>query len=41
MSTCHSYDIFFKFRYGCVACGNEFGRQSKSVDLEVGTSHLA
>lgn len=34
ISTCHTYDIFHKFRYGCDSCGNEFGRQSKSVDVE-------
>ena len=34
VSTCHSYDIFYKYRYGCLACGNEFGRQSKSIDIE-------
>ena len=33
VSTCHSYDIFYKFRYECDGCGNGFGRQSKSVDL--------
>ena len=41
VTTCHSYDIFYKFRYGCVnltdpliLCGYELGRQSKSVDLK-------
>lgn len=34
ISTCHSYDIHYKFRYGCQgACGAEIGRQSKSIDL--------
>ncbi len=33
VSTCHSYEIFYKFRYACDGCGHQFGRQSKSVDL--------
>ena len=33
VSTCHNYEIFYKFRYGCAkACGYEIGRQSKSID---------
>ena len=34
ISTCHNYEIFYKYRYGCEGCGAEFGRQSKSVDLQ-------
>ena len=35
ITTCHSYEIFYKFRYGCLAgCGYEVGRQSKSVDVD-------
>ena len=34
VSTCHSYDIFYKFRYECTDCGQEVGRQSKSVNLD-------
>ena len=36
VSTCHDYEIHYKFRYGCVSssCGYEIGRQSKSVDLD-------
>jgi predicted SprT family Zn-dependent metalloprotease len=34
VTTCHSYQIHYKYRYACTRCANEFGRQSKSVDLE-------
>lgn len=33
VSTCHSYEIYYKFRYSCSSCANTFGRQTKSVDL--------
>jgi hypothetical protein len=33
VTTCHSYEIFYKYRYSCEGCGHEFGRQSKSVNL--------
>ena len=33
MSTCHSYDIYYKFRYSCSGCGQTFGRHTKSIDL--------
>ena len=34
VTTCHSYDIYYKYRYGCKECGKEVGRQSKSIDLD-------
>lgn len=35
IGTCHSYDINFKFTYECTnaACGQTFGRHSKSIDV--------
>ena len=33
MSTCHSYDIYYKFSYSCSGCGQTFGRHTKSIDL--------
>jgi predicted SprT family Zn-dependent metalloprotease len=33
VTTCHSYEIYYKFRYVCSSCANTFGRQTKSVDL--------
>ena len=42
ITTCHSYDINFKYRYVCVGptpdvegggCGAEIGRHSKSIDI--------
>ena len=33
ISTCHAYDIHYKFRYSCTSCAAEIGRQSKSIDL--------
>ena len=35
VSRCHDYKIFYKFRYGCTACGKEFGRHSESIDLDL------
>lgn len=34
VDTCHAYSIHYKFRYRCTVCSHEFGRHSKSVDLE-------
>lgn len=34
VTRCHSYVIFYKFRYKCSSCNNTFGRHSKSVNLE-------
>lgn len=33
VTTCHSYEIFAKYRFGCSTCGHEFARHSKSLDL--------
>ena len=35
VSTCHSYEIHYKYRYACTGkdCGQSFGRQSKSFDV--------
>ncbi|EKX42870.1 hypothetical protein GUITHDRAFT_59509, partial [Guillardia theta CCMP2712] len=33
VDTCHSYDINYKFRYRCVECGCEYGRQTNSIDI--------
>ncbi len=32
ISTCHSYDIAFKYRWECSGCGQTVGRHSKSFD---------
>jgi germ cell nuclear acidic protein len=34
VSTCHDYEIFFKFRYRCTNenCGHEYGRHSDSIN---------
>lgn len=32
VTTCHSYDIRYKFAYTCVVCGHTWGRHSKSID---------
>lgn len=37
VTTCHSYEIQFKFWYECidmVGCGKRFGRHSRSIDLD-------
>jgi len=34
VSTCHNYDIYFKFRYQCTMCHNEIGRHSDSFDTK-------
>jgi predicted SprT family Zn-dependent metalloprotease len=34
VTTCHNYDISFKFRYQCQLCLREYGRHSKSINLE-------
>jgi predicted SprT family Zn-dependent metalloprotease len=35
VSTCHNYEIFYKFRWKCSnePCGIEFGRHSNSIDV--------
>ncbi|CEM02720.1 unnamed protein product [Vitrella brassicaformis CCMP3155] len=32
VETCHSYDVHYKCKYQCTACGKMFGRHSKSLD---------
>ena len=34
VSTCHNYDIFYAYRWACTTCGVEYGRHSKSIDVE-------
>jgi DNA-directed RNA polymerase subunit RPC12/RpoP len=34
VTTCHNYEIAYKFTYLCTVCGRKHGRHSKSVDLE-------
>ncbi|KAI9144624.1 hypothetical protein BKA69DRAFT_1053474 [Paraphysoderma sedebokerense] len=35
VSTCHSYDIDYKYKYTCTNenCGHVYGRHSKSIDI--------
>ena len=36
VTTCHSYDIAYKYTYRCsnAACGRSYGRHSKSINIE-------
>ncbi|KAG5192328.1 SprT-like family-domain-containing protein, partial [Tribonema minus] len=34
VTTCHSYDIAYKFRYECQGCKTVIGRHSKSLDTD-------
>jgi predicted SprT family Zn-dependent metalloprotease len=34
MTTCHAYDIHYKFVYQCVKCKQQIKRQSKSINVE-------
>jgi predicted SprT family Zn-dependent metalloprotease len=34
VKTCHSYEIEYKHKYKCQACGAEYGRHSKSINVE-------
>ena len=34
MTTCHAYEIAYKYRYQCVGCGKGVGRHSKSIDVD-------
>ena len=34
VSTCHNYDIRYKYEYRCVSCDWKIGRHSKSVEVE-------
>ena len=33
ISTCHNYDIFYKYRWQCTECMHIYGRHSNSVDI--------
>lgn len=33
ITTCHDYDIRYKFNYECVGCGQTYGRHSRSIDI--------
>lgn len=32
ITTCHEYEIRYKFKYVCVECGQVYGRHSRSID---------
>jgi predicted SprT family Zn-dependent metalloprotease len=34
VTTCHTYDIHYKYIYECVKCKQQIKRQSKSIDLD-------
>ncbi|EKX42309.1 hypothetical protein GUITHDRAFT_74038, partial [Guillardia theta CCMP2712] len=34
VTTCHNYEIAYKYRYQCVLCHKEYGRHSKSINVE-------
>lgn len=34
VSTCHNYQIFYPHRWQCGTCYQEYGRHSKSIDVE-------
>jgi predicted SprT family Zn-dependent metalloprotease len=34
VSTCHSYDIKYKFQYKCQNCGHGYGRHTRSINVE-------
>jgi predicted SprT family Zn-dependent metalloprotease len=34
VTTCHNYDIYYKFIYECVKCGQKIKRQSKSINID-------
>ena len=33
VSTCHNYDIKYKFNYECRDCGHAYGRHTRSIDV--------
>lgn len=34
VTTCHTYEIHFKYQWQCTTCGNIYGRHSKSIKIE-------
>lgn len=34
ITVCHDYDIRYKFNYQCVACAQNYGRHSRSIDVK-------
>jgi len=34
VTTCHSYEIAYKYQYKCTGCAKIYGRHSKSIDLD-------
>jgi len=34
VTTCHSYDIKYKFMYKCHSCGHQYGRHTRSINVE-------
>jgi hypothetical protein len=34
VTTCHNYDINYKYRWQCQVCQMEYGRHSKSIDVD-------
>ena len=34
VTTCHAYEIKYKFEYRCEECGNTYGRQTRSIDVD-------
>jgi hypothetical protein len=37
VTTYHTFEIHYKFRWRCATCGHEEGRHSKSIDETVDT----
>ena len=35
VTTCHNYDIAYRFMYKCCACGHQYGRHTRSIDVEM------
>mmetsp|Transcript_5656 Transcript_5656/g.23960 ORF Transcript_5656/g.23960 Transcript_5656/m.23960 type:complete len:130 (+) Transcript_5656:1034-1423(+) len=33
ITTCHQYDIEYRYKYECEACRHTYGRHSKSIDV--------
>ena len=33
VTTCHSYEINYKYWYVCIGCSSRYGRHSKSIDV--------
>ena len=34
VTTCHNYDIAYKYRWQCQVCQQEYGRHSNSIDVD-------